>query len=78
MTLSLQRQDQHEAELLLGRRFDDYAQMDPALDAFVRSVGPEYDQRLLKLFMSQIERRVQVFGGTAIGASASHIDLPPI
>jgi hypothetical protein len=33
---------------------------------------------LLKLFMAQIERRVQVFGGTAIGASSSHIDLPAI
>ncbi|MNY57263.1 hypothetical protein D3C86_1934450 [compost metagenome] len=63
---------------MLDRRFDDYSQLDAALEDFVKRAGPEYDERLLRLFMAQIERRVQVYGATAIGASASHIDLPPI
>src|SRR5690606_3589265 len=63
---------------LMGRRSDTYEQIDAALEAFVREAGPEHDQPLLRLFMAQIERRVQVYGSTAIGASASHIDLPAI
>jgi type II secretory pathway predicted ATPase ExeA len=78
MELELRRLEREEAEVLLGRRFEDHGQIDAALEAFVRDAGPEYDERLLRLFMAQIERRVQVFGGSAIGASASHIDLPPI
>lgn len=78
MTLTLQAQDQREAEALLGRRFDDPHQLDTALEAFVAEAGAQYDRPLLQLFMSQIERRVQVFGKTAIGGSASHIDLPAI
>ncbi|HHQ2900908.1 TPA: phosphotransferase family protein [Pseudomonas aeruginosa] len=78
MELELQRLEREEAEALLGRRFENHGQIDAALEAFVRDAGPEYDERLLRLFMAQIERRVQVFGGSAIGASASHIDLPPI
>jgi aminoglycoside phosphotransferase (APT) family kinase protein len=78
MALHLQRLDQEEVEELLGCRFDDYGQIDAALEAFVKNAGAEYDERLLRLFMAQIERRVQVFGSTAIGGSASHIDLPPI
>lgn len=78
MTLELQRQDLREAERLLGRTLGSYADLDEALEAFVGSAGPEHDLPLLRLFMAQIERRVLVFGGTAIGRSASHIDLPAI
>jgi len=78
MTLRLQALEQADAEALLGRTFDHYSEIDAALEDFVRSAGPEYDEPLLKLFMKHIERRVLVFGGTAIGGSASHIDLPPI
>lgn len=78
MALQLLEIDQAEVEALLDRRFDDCSQLDAALEAFVKNAGPEYDERLLRLFMAQIERRVQVYGATAIGASASHIDLPPI
>lgn len=78
MTLSLQAQDRLEAEALLGRRLDDPQQLDAALEAFVAEAGADQDRALLQLFMSQIERRVQVFGKTVIGASASHIDLPPL
>lgn len=78
MEVELRRLEREDAEALLGRRFEDPAQIDVALEAFVREAGAEYDERLLRLFMAQVERRVQVFGGTAIGASASHIDLPAI
>lgn len=78
MALTLQAQDQEEAHALLGQYFDDEHALDAALEAFVLQAGPEHDRALLTLFMSQIERRVQVFSHTAIGASASHIDLPPL
>ncbi|HEJ5886502.1 TPA: phosphotransferase family protein, partial [Pseudomonas aeruginosa] len=78
MEVELRRLEREDAEALLGRRFEDPGQIDLALEAFVREAGAEYDERLLRLFMAQVERRVQVFGGTAIGASASHIDLPAI
>ncbi|MNN87759.1 hypothetical protein D3C81_2053560 [compost metagenome] len=78
MEVELRRLEREDAEGLLGRRFEDHGQIDAALEVFVRDAGPEYDERLLRLFMAQIERRVQVFGSTAIGVSASHIDLPPI
>ena len=78
MALHLQHVEQSDVEKLLGLRFDEYGQIDEALEAFVKSAGAEYDERLLRLFMAQIERRVLVYGATAIGGSASHIDLPPI
>ncbi|WP_313054231.1 phosphotransferase [Pseudomonas lopnurensis] len=78
MESELRRLEQEAAEQLLGRRFGRYEEIDAALETFVRQAGAEYDERLLRLFMTQIERRVLVYGGTAIGGSASHIDLPPI
>jgi aminoglycoside phosphotransferase (APT) family kinase protein len=71
----LERQD---VERLLDRELRPGEEPEAALEAFVLGAGGEYDVPLLKLFMAQIERRVQVFGGTAIGASSSHIDLPAI
>lgn len=78
MTLTLQAQDRQEAQALLGHGLEHGQSLDAALEAFVAQAGPEHDRALLTLFMSQIERRVQVFGKTAIGGSASHIDLPPL
>ena len=78
MELRLRELEQQEAQVLLDRTFSDYSEIDAALEAFVKSAGPEYDEPLLRLFMAQIERRVLVYGSTAIGASASHIDLPPV
>ena len=78
MTLHLQAQDQKEAEHLLGQKFETPEALDEALETFVKQAGPEEDHALFQLFASQIERQVQVFGKTAIGASASHIDLPEI
>lgn len=78
MELKLRELEQHEAQTLLDRTFGDYSEIEVALEAFVKSAGPEYDEPLLRLFMAQVERRVLVYGSTAIGASASHIDLPPV
>ncbi|WP_150304369.1 phosphotransferase family protein [Pseudomonas saliphila] len=78
MMLELQAQDMREAEALIGQRFDHHQEMELALESFVTTADAEHDLSLLALFASQIERRVQVFGGTTIGASASHIDLPPL
>ena len=78
MELHLRELEQHEAQTLLDRTFTDYSEIEVALEAFVKSAGPEHDEALLRVFMAQVERRVQVYGSTAIGASASHIDLPPI
>jgi aminoglycoside phosphotransferase (APT) family kinase protein len=78
MELHLRKLEQQDAQALLDRTFSDYSEIDAALEAFVKSAGPEYDEPLLHLFMAQIERRVLVYGSTAIGASASHIDLPPV
>jgi hypothetical protein len=78
MELHLRELEQQEVQVLLDRTFSDYAEIDVALEAFVKSAGPEYDEPLLRLFMAHIERRVLVYGDTAIGAPASHIDLPPV
>jgi hypothetical protein len=78
MELHLRELEQQEAQVLLDRTFGDYSEIDAALEDFVKRAGPEYDEPLLRLFMAQIERRVMVYGSTAIGASASHIDLPPV
>ncbi|MFK9079491.1 phosphotransferase family protein [Pseudomonas neuropathica] len=78
MELHLRKLEQQDVQALLDRTFSDYSEIDAALETFVKSAGPEYDEPLLHLFMAQIERRVLVYGSTAIGASASHIDLPPV
>lgn len=78
MELHLRELEQQEAQVLLDHTFSDYSEIDAALEAFVKSAGPEYDGPLLRLFMAHIERRVLVYGSTAIGASARHIDLPPV
>jgi len=48
------------------------------LESFVRTAGTEHDEKLLRYFAAQAERRVQVFGPTKIGRSAQHVYLPPI
>lgn len=78
MELRLRELELEEAQTLLDCTFARWEDIDPALEAFVKSAGSEYDKPLLRLFMAQIERRVLVYGSTAIGGSASHIDLPPV
>lgn len=78
MINQLQAVDMQEAGVLLGCSFAHHDEMEAALERFVATAGTEHDLALLALFASQIERRVQVFGQTAIGRSASHIDLPAL
>ena len=48
------------------------------LENFVKAAGPEHDERLLRYFAAQVERRVAIFGPTQIGRSAQRVHLPPI
>jgi aminoglycoside phosphotransferase (APT) family kinase protein len=74
----LHRLASEEAAAFLGRRHDDPAQLEAHLEAFVRTAGPEHDEQLMRFFANEIERRVQVYGDTAIGESASHVRLEPV
>jgi aminoglycoside phosphotransferase (APT) family kinase protein len=73
----LDRASRDEAVPFLGAAAD-AADFDAQLERFVRAAGPEYDEKLLRYFAAQVERRVQVFGPTQIGRSAQHVYLPPI
>jgi aminoglycoside phosphotransferase (APT) family kinase protein len=67
-----------EAAAILGRSYGDHTLMEADLERFVTTSGPDLDETLLRYFAAQVERRVEVFGGTAVGRSASHVVLPPI
>lgn len=62
---------------MLGRTFADWREAEAALEAHVLEAGPEEDAALIKLFNAIEGRAMQVFGGTAIGHSASNVHLPP-
>jgi aminoglycoside phosphotransferase (APT) family kinase protein len=73
----LERTSRDEAAQLLGPAAEG-PEFEARLEAFVRTAGPEHDEKLLRYFAAQVERRVQVFGPTQIGRSAQHVYLPPI
>jgi aminoglycoside phosphotransferase (APT) family kinase protein len=73
----LERASRDEAAPFLGAAAE-AADFEAQLESFVRAAGPEHDERLLRYFAAQVERRVQVFGPTQIGRSAQHVYLPPI
>jgi aminoglycoside phosphotransferase (APT) family kinase protein len=73
----LDRTSRDEAAEFLGGVVEG-ADFDTQLEAFVREAPPELDERLLRYFAAQVERRVQAFGPTQIGRSAQHVYLPPI
>jgi hypothetical protein len=73
----LDRASRDEAAPFLGADVD-AADFEAQLESFVRAAGPEDDEKLLRYFAAQVERRVQVFGPTQIGRSAQHVYLPPI
>jgi hypothetical protein len=69
--------DLADVSALLGRSFDEWSDAEAALETYVLEAGPEKDERLLRLFSSIEGRRLQVFGPTRIGHSATHVFLPP-
>lgn len=74
----LQRLTCEDAKAILGKRYDDPAQLQEQLEAFVRSADPKHNEKLMRFFANQVERQVQVYGDTAIGKSASHVRLEPV
>jgi aminoglycoside phosphotransferase (APT) family kinase protein len=73
----LDRASRDEAAQFLGPAVEG-PDFDAQLEIFARAAGPEQDEKLLRYFAAQVERRVQVFGPTHIGRSAQHVYLPPI
>jgi aminoglycoside phosphotransferase (APT) family kinase protein len=73
----LERESRNEAREFLGPDAEG-PDLDARMEDFVKAAGPEYDERLLRYFAAQVDRRLQVFGPTAIGRSAQHVYLPPI
>ena len=57
--------------------FAHWREAEAALEAYVLKAGPDKDAGLIKLFNAIESRAMQVFGGTAIGHSASNVHLPP-
>ena len=75
---SLERSARDEAAEFLGEHTVQLPDFEAHLENFVKAAGPEHDERLLRYFAAQIERRVAVFGPTQIGRSAQRVHLPPI
>ena len=48
------------------------------MEAFVRREGADHSAALIQYFSNQIERKVQVYGDTAMGISAAHVRLDPV
>lgn len=71
----LERQALDEAQSILGKRCPDSASLDAEMEAFVKTAGPEHNERLLRFFAAQVNRRVQLFGPTGIGRSGANFQL---
>jgi hypothetical protein len=71
----LDRQDTEEIGALLGRTFADRADADRALEAFVRTAGPESDAALVQCFARQVER--MVFALEPVADLVDGFDLAP-
>ena len=52
-----ERAEIEETNALLGRRHNDWAEADAALEWFVLAAGPEHDAALIKLFYARTRRR---------------------
>lgn len=69
--------DHAETGALLGTSFADWPSAEAALEAYVRTAGPDQDAALFALFAAIEGRRLLVFGPTRIGAAALKVDLAP-
>ena len=74
----LERLASDEAVAFLGRRQDDWAEREAALERFVQTAGPEQDEKLLQYFARQVERRVMLYAPTTVGRSAARVGFSPI
>ncbi len=75
---TLERSSRDEAAEFLGEHTAHLPDFEAHLENFVKTAGPEHDERLLRYFAAQVERRVAIFGPTQIGRSAQRVNLPPI
>jgi aminoglycoside phosphotransferase (APT) family kinase protein len=75
---ALERTSRSEAAEFLGEHAAQAPDFEAHLENFVKAAGPQHDEKLLRYFAAQVERRVEVFGPTRIGRSAQHVYLPPI
>lgn len=77
MGAEMRARDLADVSALLGRRFEEWPEAEAALEVHVSSAGPDQDQRLLQLFGAIEGRRLQLYGPTRIGHSATHVRLLP-
>lgn len=77
MGAEMRARDLADVSALLDRRFEEWPDAEAALETYVRSAGPDQDQRLLQLFGAIEGRRLQLYGPTRIGHSAMHVRLLP-
>ncbi|CAN5402148.1 hypothetical protein BH10PSE16_BH10PSE16_33410 [soil metagenome] len=75
--VEMKERDLADVSALLCRRFDEWPDAEAALETYVRSAGPDQDQRLLQLFGAIEGRRLQLYGPTRIGNAATHVRLLP-
>jgi hypothetical protein len=75
---ALEHSARDEAAEFLGEHTAQLPDFEAHLENFVKAAGPEHDERLLRYFAAQVERRVAIFGPTQIGRSAQRVHLPPI
>ena len=78
MGAEMRARDLADVSALLNRRFEEWLDAEAALETYVRSAGPDQDQRLLQLFGAIEGRRLQLYGPTRIGHSAMHVRLLPM
>lgn len=73
----MRARDLADVAAVLGQSFTEWPQAEAALEAHVQAAGPQEDERLLRLFGAIHARRMQVYGPTRIGKSATHAGLHP-
>ena len=73
----MRQRDLADLSALLGQTFHELPEANAALEGFVRLAGPAHDVPLLHLFSALEGRRLQLFGPTKIGHSATHVGMPP-
>lgn len=58
---AIYRQDKADIEALLGKPFDDLAEADAALEAYVLAAGQDEDARLLQMLYRRVQRHFELF-----------------
>lgn len=67
-----------DTENILGRRVNGWADADAQLESFILTAGPEYDARLLSMFIRWTQRQLQLIEGTATDNPLIYNLLQPV